>query len=62
MKNGIGIRWTGACAMIVLCAALTALPAHARKNVVTTIAQIGQPLAEMAPAKRDIAVIAADLD
>lgn len=50
----------GACALIVLCAALTALPAHARKNVVTTIAQIGQPLAEIAAGKADIITLMGD--
>ncbi|MFT5486134.1 MAG: manganese/zinc/iron transport system substrate-binding protein [Paracoccaceae bacterium] len=46
--------------MIVLCAALTALPAHARKNVVTTIAQIGQPLAEITAGKADIVTLMGD--
>lgn len=46
--------------MIVLCAALTALPAHARKNIVTTIAQIGQPLAEIAAGKADIITLMGD--
>lgn len=49
--------------MIVLFAALaamTALPAHARKNVVTTIAQIGQPLAEIAAGKADIVTLMGD--
>ena len=60
MTNGFGIRWTGACATIVLFAALTALPAHARKNIVTTIAQIGQPLAEIAAGKADIVTLMGD--
>ena len=46
--------------MIVLLAALTTLPAHARKNVVTTIAQIGQPLAEIAAGKSDIITLMGD--
>jgi manganese/zinc/iron transport system substrate-binding protein len=57
MTGTFGIRWTFACAAIVLFAALTALPAHARKNVVTTIAQIGQPLAEITAGKADIVTL-----
>lgn len=60
MTIGFGIRRTGVSAMIVLLAALTALPAHARKNVVTTIAQIGQPLAEIAAGKADIVTLMGD--
>jgi len=57
MTRVFGIRLTGACAALVLFAALAALPAHARKNVVTTIAQIGQPLAEITAGKADIVTL-----
>lgn len=64
MRTSFGIRWTGACAVIVLLAALTALPApaqaQARKNIVTTIAQIGQPLAEITAGRADIVTLMGD--
>ena len=60
MRTSFGIRWTGACAVIILLAALTALPAHARKNIVTTIAQIGQPLVEITAGKADIITLMGD--
>lgn len=70
MSKSFGIGWTGACAMIVLLAALTALfaPAEAqaqaqsqaRKTIVATIAQIGQPLAEIAGRKADVITLMGD--
>lgn len=50
----------GACAVTVLLAAVTALPAHARKNVVATIAQIGQPLAEITAGRANIVTLMGD--
>lgn len=60
MRNFFRMRWTGACVAIVLGTAVAALPAHARKNVVTTIAQIGQPLAEIADGKANIVTLMGD--
>lgn len=66
MSKRFGIGWTGACAMVVLMAVLTALPApvgakaEIRKNVVATIAQIGQPLAEIAGGKADVITLIGD--
>jgi manganese/zinc/iron transport system substrate-binding protein len=57
MTGTFGIRWTIACAAMVLFAAMAALPAHARKNVVTTIAQIGQPLSEITAGRADIVTL-----
>lgn len=46
-----------AIAAAVLCAALAAMPAHARKNVVATIAQIGEPLAVIAAGRANIVTL-----
>lgn len=44
-------------AVLIMGAVLTALPAQARKNVVATIAQIGQPLTEIAAGRADIVTL-----
>lgn len=52
--RGGWIKYPLMAATLVVGAAMTALPAEARKYVVTTIAQIGQPLAEITGGKVDI--------
>jgi manganese/zinc/iron transport system substrate-binding protein len=55
--KGRGIKSPLVAVFLVMVAALTALPAEARKNVVTTIAQIGQPLTEIAAGRADIVTL-----
>ena len=66
MGRIFGIGWMGASATTFLMAVLAALPAPAGaktetcKNVIATIAQIGQPLAEIAGGKADVITLIGD--
>jgi len=54
MTKRPGIRSPIAVAAIIICAALAAFPAQARKNIVATIAQIGEPLTVIAAGRANI--------
>ena len=57
MLKGQGILKPLAVAILAVGMVAAALPAEARKSVVTTIAQIGQPLAEITAGKVDIVTL-----